>query len=158
MNRFKQVAYVYVLFKDMNNKYCFLLRSDTGYQDGNYGLPSGHVEDDETMREAATRELLEETAVNVSEDELVFKHVMHRNDGDDMRIDFFYEHTGYLGHEPINEEPHKHSEMAWFKIDKIPDNTMDYVKVAIERIQKGEVYSEWGWTDEEREVIAQRAS
>ncbi len=46
---------------------------------------------------------------------------------------------------PINAEPHKCSEVTWFDINNLPENTIPYVKEAIHLSLKGIPYSEWTW-------------
>jgi 8-oxo-dGTP pyrophosphatase MutT (NUDIX family) len=53
--RFKLIAAVYVLFV-RDGMVLMLRRANTGYEDGNYGLVAGHVDGNETLKEAAIRE------------------------------------------------------------------------------------------------------
>jgi ADP-ribose pyrophosphatase YjhB (NUDIX family) len=54
--RFKLIAAVYlVLIK--NNKILLLRRHNTGYFDGYYSLPAGHVEKEETLIKALLEKL-----------------------------------------------------------------------------------------------------
>lgn len=108
-----------------------------------YGFPSGKVEKNESYAKAAVREAKEETGVDIDEGDLRFIHVMHRKEGTDW-VDVYFEATKWQG-EPRNAEPHMHSELAWFDLHKLPDNTIPSVKFAIDQITKGSVYSEYGW-------------
>jgi 8-oxo-dGTP diphosphatase len=47
--------------------------------------------------------------------------------------------------EPINLEPHKHSELGWFEIDNLPHNIYELNLLALQDIQKGIFHSEYGW-------------
>lgn len=71
-------------------------------------------------------------------------HVMHRKASKDERIDFFMTSELYTG-EITNCEPHKCDDLTWFDLDTLPDNIVDYVKVAIENYKKGIKYSEFGY-------------
>lgn len=126
------------------NKALFVLRSNTGYMDGYYGLPAGHVEDMENFVQAAVREVFEEVGVKVDPEQLKHFHTMHRNHGDHVRIDLFFEATKWTG-TPKNSEPNRHEKIAWLDLGNLPDNVMDYTKAALERAKNKQAYSEFGW-------------
>jgi hypothetical protein len=42
-------------------------------------------------------------------------------------------------------EPHKASELRWVSLDALPDDMVPYVRQAIERWRRGELYGESGW-------------
>ena len=52
--KFKLIPSVYLLFRN-GDKILLLRRANTGYEDGNYGLVSGHVDGNEPMTVAAAR-------------------------------------------------------------------------------------------------------
>jgi|GEM_PF-2924475 len=49
------VPSIYVILRK-DDKIAFILRTNTGYKDGSYTLPAGHVEEGENYRAAAARE------------------------------------------------------------------------------------------------------
>lgn len=53
-------------------------RYGTGFQDGQYTFPSGHVEANETPTVAACRETLEETGIMVEPKDVKFEQVLYR--------------------------------------------------------------------------------
>ena len=63
-DRFKLIAAVYLLFR-RGDEILLLLRANTGYEDGKYGLVSGHVDGDEPLAAAAAREAREEAGVEI---------------------------------------------------------------------------------------------
>ena len=65
-----------------------LRRFNTGYRDGQYSVPAGHLDGNETVRAAAVREAEEETGVQIEASDILFSSVMHRTE-DDERVDFF---------------------------------------------------------------------
>jgi hypothetical protein len=71
-------------------------------------------------------------------------HVMHRKAKHDERIDFFMVAKEYAG-TITNMEPHKCDDLQFFPLDNLPDNMVDYVRVAIDNYRKGITYSEYGW-------------
>ncbi|MCA9324910.1 NUDIX domain-containing protein, partial [Candidatus Saccharibacteria bacterium] len=62
---------VFVLL-ERKEKYLFLRRANTGWSDGKLTLPSGHVDQGQTVRQAAAVEALEETGVVIQEEDLEF--------------------------------------------------------------------------------------
>jgi hypothetical protein len=42
-------------------------------------------------------------------------------------------------------EPHKCDDLNWFEMDRLPDNTIPYIRQAIDCFRKGVFYSEHGW-------------
>ncbi|MBI2888994.1 MAG: NUDIX domain-containing protein [Candidatus Liptonbacteria bacterium] len=141
--RFKIIPSIYALFiKD--GKILLSRRFQTGYEDGNYGLPSGHAEGGETFREAMAREAAEEVGVQVALDDLSLALTMHRWCGDHERIDFFFAVSKWNG-EIKNMEPDKCDDLDWFPLDHLPENTIPYIRYAIQSFSNKIPYSEFGW-------------
>ncbi|HSX23812.1 MAG TPA: NUDIX domain-containing protein [Candidatus Saccharimonadales bacterium] len=128
------------------SKIALLLRSHTGWMDGFYGLPAGKAEVGERASTAAVREAYEEAGVTVKESDLRLVHVSHRKADDDTVawIDLLFETNVWEG-KAYNAEPHKHSELVWFKPDLLPDNIIPAGRFFLEHIAAGKVYSEHGW-------------
>lgn len=143
--RFKAVPAVY-LFICKEGDILLTRRCNTGYEDGKYMVPSGHVEDGEPLREAAARETMEEVGLAVRPEDLRLVHVMYRapHDSTGARADFFFTTEQYDG-EARNMEPDKCDEVGWFPAARLPDNTVAYLRAAIEASQRGDVLTEWGW-------------
>jgi 8-oxo-dGTP pyrophosphatase MutT (NUDIX family) len=139
-DRFKLIAAVYLLFR-RGDDILLLLRANTGYEDGNYGLVSGHVDGDEPLASAAAREAREEAGVEIDPADLVLRTVMHRRQ-DDERIEFFFEPARWRG-EIRNMEPDKCAALAWFPLQSLPANTIPYVREAIARSSEGVPYSKF---------------
>lgn len=142
MNRFKMIASSY-LFLIHKNKILLSRRFQTGYEDGKYSLPAGHVENGETLTATLIREVKEEIGVNLNKKYLNLVHIMHRKHLD-IRVDYFFTVSRWTG-QPINREPQKCDDLKWFPVNKLPQNTIAYIKAAIENYQKGIIYSEFGW-------------
>jgi 8-oxo-dGTP diphosphatase len=120
-----------------------LRRFNTGYADGQYSVPAGHLDGGETVIAAARREGLEETGVRINADDVAFSSVVHRKDGDE-RVDFFV-HIRHWQGEPANTEPDKCDELRWVNINQLPDNVIPYVKKAIQNHRTGIPFNEFGW-------------
>ncbi|OVE78571.1 hypothetical protein BVY00_02405 [bacterium G20] len=140
--KFQLTPAVFMVLRE-GNKVLMLRRINTGWRDGEYTLPSGHIDGNETARAAACRESKEEVGVIISPDKLKFVHVMHRrsDEGDHERVDFFFEVESYDG-QLHNAEPEKCDDFSWFPTSDLPRNTVPVVKQALEKIVKGEAYSE----------------
>jgi 8-oxo-dGTP pyrophosphatase MutT (NUDIX family) len=120
-----------------------LRRFNTGFRDGEYSVPAGHLDGGETVQAAAIREAQEETGVRIETGDIVFSSVMHRNEGDE-RVDFFVNVTKWQG-EPVNTEPGKCDELLWASVDALPENTIPYVRRAILNHRRGIKFDEFGW-------------
>lgn len=141
-DRFKLIASAYLLFV-RDGKILLSRRYNTGYEDGNYGLVAGHLEEHESLTQNALREASEEAGVQIDPKDLSMKTVMHRKK-DDERVDFFFEVQNWTG-EITNMEPDRCDDLSWFPIDDLPPNTIPYIRQAIECYRTGVRYSEFGW-------------
>lgn len=132
------------LFLIKDEKILLQRRFQTGFQDGNYGVPAGHLDGGETAKEGCVREIKEEIGITILPQNTEVVHVMHRKGSLDERIDFFMTASNYTG-KITNCEPNKCDDLSWFPLDGLPENIVDYVQVAIENYRKGVFYSEYGW-------------
>jgi 8-oxo-dGTP pyrophosphatase MutT (NUDIX family) len=130
---------VYLLLKK-EDEILLLLRQNTGYRDGNWGLVSGHVEEGEGIIDALIRETKEEVDIDVKRDDLEVVHVMYYND-DRPYVNFFVTCRKYFG-EIRNAEPNKCEELRFFRENDLPPNTVEAVKKAVENIRNGKFFSE----------------
>lgn len=145
LSRHKNIPASYLVLVD-GEKVLLLRRCNTGFKDGMYSLPAGHVEKGETFTQALIREALEETGIGIHEKSASVAHVMHRKSDTDgsERVDIFFV-VKKDAQEPINVEPHKCDELSWHSFDNLPDNIIPYIRLALENIKLGILYSEFGW-------------
>lgn len=143
-DRFPYVGSGYLLLI-RDEKILLQRRCNTGFEDGNYGVPAGHLDGNETAREGTAREIREEIGITIKPSDLELAHLMHRKTPRDERFDLFWTTSAYEG-EIVNKEPHKCDELAWFPVDALPENTIAYVRIAIENAVKGVPYSEYGYS------------
>lgn len=141
--RFKLIPSVYAFFIQ-RGKILLLRRYQTGFEDGKYGLPAGHADGGETMREALAREVSEEVGARIKVNDLNLATTMHRWCGDHERIDLFFAVERWDG-ETHNMEPNKCDDLQWFSLDQLPENTIPYIRVAIDCWMKGIKYIEFAW-------------
>jgi 8-oxo-dGTP pyrophosphatase MutT (NUDIX family) len=137
-------ATVHLLFF-RDDKILLSRRFNTGYRDGEYSVPAGHLDGNETVRAAAAREAAEEVGVQIEKDDILFSSVMHRNEGDE-RVDFFLHVLAWRG-EPLNNEPNKCDDLYWEHVDSLPANIIPYVRRAIQNHRKGIRFDEFGWQE-----------
>lgn len=135
-------ATVHLIFL-RNDQILLLRRFNTGYRDGEYTVPAGHLDGNETVIAAAMREAEEEVGVRVASGSLRFSHVMHRLE-DDERVDFFL-HVREWDGEPFNAEPEKCDEVCWVNVNNLPANTIPYVRRAIQNHSNNLKFDEFGW-------------
>jgi len=132
------------LFFFRDDHILLLRRFNTGYEDGNYSVPAGHLDGGEPVRKAVQREALEEIGVHIKLEDIGFAAVMHRMSDDSERVDFFVHIKAWEG-EPFNAEPDKCDELHWCDPDALPENTIPYVRQAIQNFKEGVIFEEYGW-------------
>ena len=143
MERFKLLSAVH-LFLIKEDKILLQRRFNTGYEDGNYSVPAGHLDGNEPASKAMAREAFEETGIKIRPEDLKVVHTMHRLTPKDERIDFFLIVKSWEG-EPTIKEPNKCDDLKWFPTTEIPPNTIPYVRFAIEQYTSNNHFSEFGW-------------
>lgn len=123
----------------------FLQRAGTGYADGQWSVPAGHVELGENASAAAIRECAEEVGVEIAPAHLKLALTQHKRDpiDGDERVDLFFRASDFAG-EPRNLEPHKCAGLKW-AAPKDMTAVVGYVRHALDRIEHGETYAEYGW-------------
>jgi 8-oxo-dGTP diphosphatase len=133
------------LFFIRENSILIARRRATGYRDGEYSVPAGHLDGGETVVSAGIREAREEVGLQLNEADLEFAGVMHRQE-DDERVDFFLRVMRWQG-EPFNSEPDKCDDLRWTEMDALPENMVPYVRRAITNYRQARVFDEFGWDD-----------
>ncbi|MBI2410500.1 MAG: NUDIX domain-containing protein [Candidatus Kerfeldbacteria bacterium] len=132
------------VFLRKGNEVLLLRRYQTGYEDGNYSTIAGHVENGESCTETAIREAKEEAGVQLRKEDLQLVHIMHRNGLNFDSIDTFFVAKRWDG-EPKNVEPEKSDDVRWYPVDALPENTIPYIRAALQQIDSPLTYSEFGW-------------
>ena len=143
LERNTAVPAVYLLL-EQNGKILIGRRCNTGYQDGNYNLPSGHVENGELPKAATIREAKEEINIDLTEEDIEFVHVSYRPPHDETgnRVDLFFHATRWSG-KLMNAEPHKCDDLRWVHPRDLPANMTPHVAAIIGYIWDGIRYSEF---------------
>ena len=131
---------------EQDDKVLFLLRGDIDWKPNEFVVPSGHVEDNETFMQAATREVLEEVGLAIEPKDLEYKGLVHRKAPGSIRIDVWFLAKQYSG-SPQNKEPTTHRKIEWVNPQQLPPNTVDYIRFGLDMIRNGRQYGEFGWND-----------
>ena len=140
--RFKLVSAVH-LFLIREQRVLLLRRYNTGYADGSYSVVAGHLDGGEPVKQAMIREAREEVGITIAPEDLDVVGVMHRR-SEDERIDWFLATSNWAG-EVTNTEPGKCDQLDWFSLDALPDNTIPYVRRAINNYRRGAWFDSFGW-------------
>jgi mutator protein MutT len=124
-------------------------RFNTGYMDGKYSLPAGHVDKGETFTQCVIRESKEEIGIDLKPEDLKVAHLMHRFSGaewgdEGYRIDVFFT-AEIWGNTPEIKEHDKCDDLSWFDLNSLPDNIIPYIRQALDCMNKKVLYSELGW-------------
>lgn len=135
-----------------NDQILLLRRFNTGWQDGKYSVPAGHLDGGETVREAMVREAREEAGLTIQKEDLDVVHVMHRKSvnetvGSVEYIDFFLVPKKWQG-TPTLMEPDRCDDLSFYPLHTLPQNMLSCIRQAIECYQNHEFYSEFGWKGE----------
>ena len=142
-DRFNPYFAVYLVFRN-KDQILLLQRFKTGFEDGNYSMVSGHVDAGEDFITAAIREGSEEAGVQIAESDLNLAYIQHYSRPDRAYVNAFFNVEKYAG-EILNAEPNKCSDLSWFEINNLPENTIPYIKVAISDMLLGKNTGVWGW-------------
>lgn len=144
MSRYTAYVDLHLILRDSQGRVLLGQRQNTGWADGQLGLPSGHLEDGESATVGMAREADEEIGVAVKTDNLRLVHVLHQHTNSG-RVALFFEVTDWSG-EIANREPDKC--VGWTFVDPVdpPAEIVPYIAHALRHIDVGEVYSERGWS------------
>ena len=142
MSRFQLIPEVHLLLYRAD-QVLMLRRYQTGYEDGNYSVVAGHIDGGEPASVAMVREANEEAGIVIAPENLQLSHIMHRQ-AKTERVSFFFRCDVWEG-DIRNMEPNKCDDLSWFPLDALPENTIAYVRQAIE-LSQTQVYSEFGWS------------
>lgn len=135
-------AAVFAIIKNKDWEILFQQRKNTGFRDGEWQLPSGHIELWETSIHAIIRELYEELAITIQEMYSTVVHVAHTIQTDRIYFNIYVEISQYTW-ELQNMEPEKCSEISFFSLEIIRDNPLfSYEIETLERIERWEYFSE----------------
>ncbi|MBN9149871.1 MAG: NUDIX domain-containing protein [Micrococcales bacterium] len=140
LHKFRVVPAAYVFFRK-GDDVLLQLRDGTGFMDGHWAAAAaGHVEQHETVFDAACREAREELGVTIAQSDLRPLTAMHRTASGhapvDERVDFFFECRSWNG-EPRLLETQKAADLGWFSLDALPHPVVPHEHLVLERLHAG---------------------
>jgi 8-oxo-dGTP pyrophosphatase MutT (NUDIX family) len=135
-------AYVLFVREDPVPGILLQLRRSTGYMDDHWATAAaGHVEQGESVVDAARREVHEEVGLDVPADRLELLTVMHRTAPGggpiEERVDFFFRCTAWEGRPEI-QEPEKAAALRWFAWDELPEPVVPHERVVLDAVRAGD--------------------
>lgn len=144
--RFKLRVAVYLVLKN-DDKILLMKRAGSGYFDGWYSLPAGHIDGNETLKSAAIREAKEEINIDLTPNDIDLKLTMHRQGNGSEYIDVFFEVKQYQNQICINE-PDKCSELIYVNPQEKEEQIIPYIHQALNAIKNNINYLECDWQKE----------
>lgn len=131
------------LILEKDNKILLMKRKNTGYEDGKYCLPGGHVEANEEIRKAMIREAKEEIGIQLDLQDIQLYKVMNRKVNQEQEyIDFIFKANQWKG-DITNNEKDKCEEIKWVDMNQIPPNTLGYIPEILKKQES--IYLPFNW-------------
>ncbi len=116
------VALVFILSK--NCEVLLYRRIDTWYEPNKLALIGGNIDNGESSMTAAKREAFEETGITIH----TLEHLV-------TTIENNYEVNYFLTRDwsgtPTNKEPHRCGGLSWHKLNNLPEDTIEDIKVLV---------------------------
>ena len=140
-DREKFLSSIYLIIKNKEGKILLQRRQGTKLWPGFLALPAGHLDVGEDAYEAAIREAKEELNIDIKVDNISDVFVVNRKNKSLLPYyDVYFELNGYNGKIKINE-PNKCSELVWFSINSLPEDMIEFEKIALNNYLKGIKFS-----------------
>lgn len=133
------------LILENEDKILLMKRKNTGYEDGKYSLPGGHVEPNEEIRKALVREAQEEIGIHINVQDVEFYKVMNRKVNTEQEyVDFIFKANRWTGN-VTNEEKDKCEEIIWVNKEEIPKNTLNFIPKILKNEES--TYLPYNWEE-----------
>lgn len=140
-DREKFLSSIYLIIKNKEGKILLQRRQGTKLWPGFLALPAGHLDVGEDAYEAAIREAKEELDIDIKVDNISDVFVVNRKNKSLLPYyDVYFELNGYNGEIKINE-PNKCSELVWFSINSLPEDMIEFEKIALNNYLNGIKFS-----------------
>ena len=115
-----------------------LKRQGTGYYDGYYDMPGGHLEANEDIFDGMIREAKEEIGITIKREDMKILHIYHKYKRGMLK--FVFKVCKYEGI-PINNELDKCEKIEWIDLENLPENIVPSIKIELDNIKRGIYYS-----------------
>ncbi len=124
---------------------CILMgeRRNTEFAAGQYHVPAGRLEIDETIVDGIIREAAEETGIGLMAEDIDLAYLMHFR-GETDRLSLFFKTDRWAG-EIENREPDKCAGWEWIPVGDLPATTVPYARQAIADLLAGKRLGLFGW-------------
>lgn len=130
-NRLKMVIGAHLVLRK-GEEVLLARRYNTGFCDGDYNFPCGHMDPDEDVKDALIREAFEEVGVKIDKSNLRMLGATHWR-AKKQSVNFFFECSDWEG-ELKNMEPHKCDDVSWFPLNNLPNSLVKQTKLVLEKI------------------------
>lgn len=137
------VSVFMLLIKD--GKVLLHRRMNTGWYDGSYDMPSGHINGNESLATAVCREAREEIGIIVADSDVKFVAMFHGHftEGGKEYIYTFLTASRWQG-QPKIMEPEKCDDLRWFDINNLPGNLTPGTQLGLQAYRNKTVFIESG--------------
>lgn len=149
-DRYRSVVRVHVLIRSRDGKILFTRRTPQLPAGGRWQLPGGHLEAEESILDAATRECAEEVGVELVPTQLRLVHLLHfratlrEPSAEAGRLAVFLSSDQWSG-TLRNDEPDRCDALRFARIDEPPIPTVRYIATALASIAAGKLLDVAGW-------------
>lgn len=115
-----------------------LARRKGSHGEGEYSFPGGYLEQGESFEECAHREVLEETGMQIKNVRFQYLGNLKKYNGKHhVQIGLI---ADWKSGDPIQKEPHKSGEWAWFDINDLPKPLFEPCRIAFDVLKGGSNY------------------
>lgn len=142
---FKLRAAIFPIILNDKNEILLHKRLNTGYMDNMWDLAgTGHIEKNETAKEALIRECKEELDIDVDINSINICHTVHRvGKSDNFNYIYLYFFVKNFQGTPKIVEKNKNAQLEWYSLTDLPKNIITDRKEAIENSFNNIFYNEF---------------
>ena len=133
---------VFAIIRNEKNEILFQKRQNTGFRDGQFQLPSWHVEGSETIKDSIIRELQEELWIGVLENDIEIAHIAHVVSSERVYFNIYANILKYVW-DIVNLESEKCSEIGFYAFQEIENNPDFHYEIqTLKSIEMWYIFSE----------------